>query len=89
MKTIAARDLIEGAVFRKPGQRKWRIAASVNSLEAHLTDNGKPGVLIGLHDCSQLIFGEDYELELPTHEHDMDRDGFIKLRGRRRQRRVH
>ncbi len=87
MKTITARELTAGSVFRKPGQRKWRIAALVSPLEARLTDDGKPGILVHLNDCRQLIFGEEDELELPEKEHDMDGDGFVKL-GRRRQRRV-
>lgn len=83
MRVIKASELKEGSVFRKPEQRKWRIASRVLPLEPHLTDDGLPGVLVCLHDCSQIILNADDPLDLPSEPGSMDRDGFVKL-GRRR-----
>lgn len=83
MTTIKATDLEEGSVFRKPGQRKWRIAAKVEPLESHLTDDGEPGILVCLHDCSQIILSQAEVVNCPSWPGQIDRDGFAKL-GRRR-----
>lgn len=83
MRLIKASELKAGGVFRKPGQRKWRIASRVCSLESHLTEDGLPGILVCLHDCSQIIFNADELIHLPSDPGSMDRDGFVKL-GRRR-----
>lgn len=73
---MQARELKVGDVFKKPGQRKWRLAALVSPL----TDN--PTVLVHLHDCSEIVLELDEVLETPN-PGDMDSKGFVKL-GRRR-----
>ena len=84
MAMIKASELIEGKAFRKPGQRKWRVASSVYPLEPDVTLDGRPGVLVCLHDCSQVVLSENDDLEVPQHPGDLDRVGFAKL-GRRRR----
>jgi len=83
MQVIKANQLKEGLVFRKPGQRKWRIASVVIPLESHLTDDGLPGILVCLHDCRQIILNQEEFVHCPDAPGQMDRDGFVKL-GRRR-----
>lgn len=80
---IEARTLKAGMAFKKRGQKKWRIAAKVYPLESHLTNDGSPGVLVCLHDCSQVVLSETELIETPDEPHVLDRDGFAKL-GRRR-----
>jgi len=80
---VKARDLRAGSVFRKPGQRKWRIAARVGPLTPNPVINGDLELVVFLHDCRALIFDADEEVEVPKAPIELDRDGFVKL-GRRR-----
>lgn len=74
MKTIEASELAAGQAFRKPGQRKWRIAGTVARLAGCRDD-----LLVCLHDCSQMTFANHDLVEIPKEPGDLDRDGFIKL----------
>ena len=88
MRTIKAAELSEGTAFRRPGQRKWRVASTILPVPGRLTDDGEPGVLVCLRDCSQIVLSVGDEVELPEKEHDMDGDGFVKLGRIRRKRNV-
>ena len=65
MATIEACKIRDGQPFKKPGQRKWRIAAKVFSLSASETKDGKPGVLVYMPDCSQIELGKNELVETP------------------------
>ena len=82
--TIAANQLQPNQAFRKPGQRKWRIASKVIPQGPSVTLSGSPQILVCLSDCSQMDFSEDDAVEIPETPSDLDTDGFIKL-GKRRK----
>jgi hypothetical protein len=80
--TIAASQIQPNQAFRKPGQRKWRIASKVIPLEPSAAESA--GILVCLSDCSQVDLSGDEVIEIPETPGDLDTDGFIKLGKRRR-----
>lgn len=80
---IKVSQIREGQPFRKPGQRKWRVAHKVLELPASQTLDKTPSILVCLADCSQVELKESDEVEIPDKPGDLDSRGFAKL-GRRR-----
>lgn len=77
MKEITASELKDGQAFRKPGQRKWRIAALILPVPPDVTLDGQPGLLVCLRDCSQIELRHD-DVIIVGEGDELENGGFVK-----------